>query len=65
GDGVRTFGDFNSIEEALRHLPESGGEICLLPGLHYAKVVIEDRQNIKIRGCDKRTTVMPPESDPG
>ncbi|MGB3135411.1 MAG: DUF6519 domain-containing protein, partial [Nodosilinea sp.] len=32
GDGRSTHGDFDTIEDALRHLPTQGGEICLLPG---------------------------------
>jgi hypothetical protein len=63
GDGKSTHGDFNSIEEALSHLPSSGGEICLLPGIHETNAVIEGMQDIKIRGCDKRTKVIPRESN--
>jgi hypothetical protein len=59
GDGKSSHGDFDSIEEALSHLPDSGGEICLLPGLHEANVSIEDKRDIKIRGCDKKTMVRP------
>jgi len=59
GDGVSSRGDFGSIEQALRHLPVTGGELCLLPGLHQANVIIEDRVDIKIKGCDKRTRVIP------
>jgi hypothetical protein len=62
GDGKSTHGDFDSIEEALRHLPDSGGEICLLPGLHQTNALIEGRSYIKIRGCDKKTKVIPGES---
>lgn len=60
GDGVTSHGDFDSIEEALDHLPSSGGEICLLPGTHHrARVVVKDRKNIVFRGCAKETTVSP------
>ncbi len=59
GDGVGSFGDFNSLEEALRHLPDEGGELCLLPGLHEVNAVIQDKQNIKISGCGKRTQIIP------
>lgn len=62
GDGRSSHGDFDSIEEALKHLPGSGGEICLLPGLHETNLLIEGRQNIKIRGCDKRTKIIPRKS---
>ena len=60
GDGVSTFGDFNTFEEALRHLPKKyGGDICLLPGRHEINAVIENRVNIKIKGCDQKTLITP------
>ncbi len=59
GDGKTTHGDFDKIEEALRHLPKSGGKICLLPGLHEANVLIQGKRNIKIEGCGKHTRVIP------
>ncbi|RZI84285.1 MAG: hypothetical protein EOP38_09565 [Rubrivivax sp.] len=59
GDGRTSHGDFDSIEEALQHLPASGGEICLLPGLHQTNAVIEGRRNVKIKGCDTKTKVIP------
>ncbi|PSN09967.1 hypothetical protein C7293_29735, partial [filamentous cyanobacterium CCT1] len=59
GDGRSTHGDFDTIEAALRHLPAQGGEICLLPGLHETNAQIENRRNIKIKGCDKQTRVVP------
>ncbi|MFW6079719.1 MAG: DUF6519 domain-containing protein, partial [Gemmatimonadota bacterium] len=63
GDGESSFGDFNSIEEALQHLPESGGRICLLPGTHRGGVVIEARSEVTITGCERRTRVLPAEDD--
>ena len=62
GDGVHSHGDFDSIEEALTHLPDSGGEICLLPGIHEANVVLENRSNITIRGCQQYSKVIPREN---
>ena len=59
GDGQSSHGDFDSIEVAVQHLPQTGGEICLLPGLHRANVLIENRVNIKIRGCDKNARIIP------
>ncbi|WP_445244979.1 DUF6519 domain-containing protein [Microcoleus sp. OTE_8_concoct_300] len=59
GDGKTSHGDFDSIEEALRHLPKLGGKICLLPGLHEANVLIKEKRNIKIEGCGKHTRVIP------
>ncbi|NJK65329.1 MAG: carboxypeptidase regulatory-like domain-containing protein [Richelia sp. CSU_2_1] len=59
GDGKISHGDFDAIEQALRHLPKSGGKICLLPGLHEANVIITGKRNIKIEGCGKHTRVIP------
>jgi len=59
GDGESSHGDFDSVEEALSHLPASGGEICLLPGLHHANAVIRNRVNVTIKGCDTKTKVVP------
>ena len=61
GDGVSSHGDFDSIEDAVRHLPGKGGEICLLPGLHHTNTRIEQRQNVRITGCGKQTRVIPRE----
>jgi len=59
GDGRNSHGDFDSIEEALRQLPASGGEICLLPGLHQTNALIEGRRNVRIKGCDSKTQLIP------
>jgi hypothetical protein len=59
GDGLTSKGDFNSLEEALRHLPASGGKICLLPGQHQANAEIRNRRNIQISGCGVHTIVTP------
>jgi len=40
-------------------LPNSGGKICLLPGLHEANVRVKGKRNIKIEGCGKQTRVIP------
>jgi hypothetical protein len=64
GDGDSSFGDFNSIEEALRHLPEMGGKICLLPGIHLANAEINNRKNIQIVGCGLHTIVQPSPKKP-
>ena len=59
GDGVVSHGQFNSLAQALRHLPQQGGKICLLPGVHRANVTIEAKQNIQISGCGLHTVVHP------
>jgi len=59
GDGKKSFGDFNSLEAAVKHLPQQGGQVCLLPGEHETNVSIAHRQNITISGCPKRTMLFP------
>ncbi len=59
GDGKRTHGDFNSIEEAIRHLPPTGGKICVLPGIHTANVDIIELHDIQITGCGVHSIVHP------
>src|SRR5690606_28758739 len=59
GDGKRSFGDFNSIQEAVDNLPGAGGKICVLPGEHWANVKINNRQNIQISGCGERSLILP------
>src|SRR5262249_35572329 len=59
GDGVNTFGDFNSVEEAATHLPLEGGALCLLPGIHHTNLSLTGRQKITIHGCPKRSFVFP------
>lgn len=57
GDGMHSFGDFDSIQKAIDHLPDAGGEICLLPGVYEGHLKIEHRRNIHIKGCGKRSVV--------
>lgn len=59
GNGLTCFGDFNSLEEAAKHLPPQGGKLCLLPGIHYANLELLDRRCIQIHGCRHRTFVFP------
>lgn len=59
GDGVKSNGHFNSLEQALQHLPSDGGQICLLPGIHKANVRLIERKNIRITGCGTQTIVHP------
>ena len=59
GNGVTSFGDFDRLEEAVAHLPPSGGQVCLLPGIHLANLQLVNRFNVKIYGCRERTLVLP------
>lgn len=62
GDGKSSFGDVDSIQEAIGKV-RTGGDICLLPGVHEANVIIEQGKNISIKGCGKHTLVIPEEKN--
>ncbi|MDY6979975.1 MAG: DUF6519 domain-containing protein [Pseudomonadota bacterium] len=59
GDGVHSKGDFKTIQEAIDALPQRGGTVCVLSGIHSANVVIEQCKNVIIRGCGNDTKVVP------
>lgn len=64
GNGITTFGDFNSLEEAAEHLPPAGGQLCLLPGVHAANLELVGRSGVRITGCRHRTFVLPRATGP-
>ncbi len=57
GDGETSHGQFTSIEEAVNHLPEDGGKVCVLPGRYQENVNILDKRNVIISGCGDRSIV--------
>ncbi|OQX17035.1 MAG: hypothetical protein BWK76_10850 [Desulfobulbaceae bacterium A2] len=59
GDGHSSHGDFDSMQEAIDRLPPWGGEICLLPGIHFASVTLQHLFNVSIRGCRWRSIILP------
>jgi hypothetical protein len=64
GDGVRTFGDYTSINEALHAIPSGeAGKICVLPGVYEERVVIEDRSDIVVEGCGGASVIRTPASN--
>lgn len=66
GDGVRSHGDFKSIQKAIDALPADGGEVCVLPGNFNENVVITAprNENITIKGCGDRSQVVGVTDDP-
>jgi len=60
GDGLVSHGDYESIGIALEHLPDEGGEICVLPGTYLENVLIDHKTNVKISGCGSRSKVISP-----
>ena len=60
GDGKKSRGHFNSIQDAVNALPPEGGRICVLPGTHYANVKLQEPlKNIHISGCGLQTVIFP------
>ncbi len=59
GNGTESRGDVDNIQAAINQLPAQGGVVCILSGVHYANVVIENSNNIIIRGCGKTTKIVP------
>lgn len=57
GDGVNSFGKYNSIQQAINALPKKGGEVCILPGDYYENVVLQGLRDIVIHGCGWQTHV--------
>ena len=60
GDGRHTFGDFTSIQEAIKKLPPQGGEVCVLAGRYFEQLDIIDRQDVVIHGCGAETRIASP-----
>ncbi len=59
GDGKKSRGQFNSIQDAVNALPTEGGRICVLSGTHYANVKLQELSNIHISGCGLQTVIFP------
>ena len=57
GDGVNSFGKYNSIQQAINALPKKGGEVCILAGDYYENVVLQGLSDIVIHGCGWQTHV--------
>lgn len=61
GDGVKTFGDYTSINEALRAIPfDEAGKVCVLPGVYEERVIIQDRSDIVLEGCGAASIIRTP-----
>ena len=60
GDGVDSVGQFTSINAAISALPDSGGEVCILPGRYVENVFVKGLQNVVIRGCGYQTRLASP-----
>lgn len=58
GDGMQSYGDFDSIQDAIDHLPAQGGHICVLAGTYEENIVI-DSHHIHISGCGDQSHIRP------
>lgn len=57
GDGERSFGHVNSLDDAVELVP-NGGKICVLPGLHKTNAVLDERVDIVIEGCGPNSVLI-------
>jgi Family of unknown function (DUF6519) len=58
GDGMKSFGDFDTIQAAINALPAAGGEICVLPGTYTENLVINAKHDIRLHGCGDDTLLQ-------
>jgi hypothetical protein len=64
GDGVTSFGQYSSINDAINALPAIGGEVCILPGRYFEHVFIQDHRDVVLRGCGWQTRIASPSLKP-
>jgi hypothetical protein len=58
GDGIRSHGEFQLIQDAIDALPAAGGQVCILPGTYNENLVIDGRAEIMLSGCGKRSRIV-------
>jgi Family of unknown function (DUF6519) len=56
GDGITSFGDYISIQDAVDALPATGGTVCVLPG-RYAGPIVVTKSHVTIHGCGRESIV--------
>ena len=56
GDGVHTFGDVTTIQDALAALPDEGGVISVRPGVYQGPITINGH-DITLEGCGDATVI--------
>jgi hypothetical protein len=59
GDGVVSFGDFTSIQEAIDAAPD-GGRVSIRPGVYRERILIEGRHDLVLEGCGEGTVIETP-----
>lgn len=63
GDGMKSYGDYDTIQTAIDELPPEGGRICILPGEYDENLVIE-KDNVIIHGCGPNSHIAAVSSAP-
>jgi len=61
GDGIHSFGDFTSIQDAINALPLEGGVVSVRPGVYDGPFTIQ-RDGVTLEGCGDATVLQ---STPG
>ena len=64
GDGSRSFGDVESIQQAVDLLGPGGGRICVRAGLYEERITIRGTSDLEIHGCGPDTVVAPTAGGP-
>jgi len=65
GDGVNSTGRFDDIQEAVNSLDESGGTVCILPGIYHLKEPVKvTGSDITIEGCGRQAHIIGPPGEP-
>ena len=59
GDGSRSFGDVESIQQAVDLLPPEGGRVCVRAGRYDERISIVNRKFVEIIGCGPDTIISP------
>jgi hypothetical protein len=60
GDGLRSHGDFQSVQEAIDALPEAGGTIQLREGTYRERIRISGLNDVVIEACGGVVLETPP-----
>ena len=58
GDNLLSFGHFDSIQQAILHLPAEGGEVCILPGTYHENLELNDLRNVTLHRCGMRSRLI-------
>jgi hypothetical protein len=56
GDGIHSFGDFTSIQDALDALGIDGGTVAVRPGVYDGPITVKG-SNVSLEGCGDATVV--------